>query len=502
MGHNLLASITHVNVGDVVVILVLLVIFWLDYAQGWLTQMTGMMPRRATDVSLGLSPSIRGSSSSSSSSSSGRWVGEGGRAGEEEEDGEVEEEIQIKILLLRLCSKKKGSKKEVAEEEDGDKRRSPHYIRYISPPVPPAPPVPPPAPTAGFTGADQHTATITQRKRRMRPRPVRIEVWDQDEEEDDDDGGRKEAGKGERQSSSSSSSSKGNTYPEGIDGVIIRASIDTIASLPAFLDRLQRKILPPPSSSPSSSSSSSITTSSLAWMVHLYNNGHQQQPQEEEVRERRKGMIGKDAAALAAAWKVTRVVLPCPPPSSSSSSPSSSSSSSSSSLHLMVSDILIDHACSLSPSSSSTTSLAVQSLHREVEEEPKEEGREGGLGAAQSDLLTLGLAFHPSSPSVPSSLPLLHRAAFLRQARLFGHLVRAFPSCLLLTEPYSLRTPLHCLCLPWEGGREGGRGAMVALALERGLEALWMMDREGRTPLELETEPSILSMLQQAASQF
>jgi hypothetical protein len=41
MGRNLLASITHVNVGDVVVILVLLVFFWLDYAQvrgsaGWL----------------------------------------------------------------------------------------------------------------------------------------------------------------------------------------------------------------------------------------------------------------------------------------------------------------------------------------------------------------------------------------------------------------------------------------------------------------------------------
>lgn len=33
MGQNLLASITHVNVGDVVVILVLLVFFWLDYAQ-------------------------------------------------------------------------------------------------------------------------------------------------------------------------------------------------------------------------------------------------------------------------------------------------------------------------------------------------------------------------------------------------------------------------------------------------------------------------------------
>ena len=29
----MLASITHVNVGDVVVILVLLVFFWLDYAQ-------------------------------------------------------------------------------------------------------------------------------------------------------------------------------------------------------------------------------------------------------------------------------------------------------------------------------------------------------------------------------------------------------------------------------------------------------------------------------------
>ena len=33
MGQNLLASITHVNVGDVVVSLVLLVFFWLDYAQ-------------------------------------------------------------------------------------------------------------------------------------------------------------------------------------------------------------------------------------------------------------------------------------------------------------------------------------------------------------------------------------------------------------------------------------------------------------------------------------
>lgn len=33
MGQNLLASITHVNVGDVVVICVLLVFFWLDYAQ-------------------------------------------------------------------------------------------------------------------------------------------------------------------------------------------------------------------------------------------------------------------------------------------------------------------------------------------------------------------------------------------------------------------------------------------------------------------------------------
>jgi hypothetical protein len=33
MGQNLIASITHVNVGDVVAIIVLLAFFWLDYAQ-------------------------------------------------------------------------------------------------------------------------------------------------------------------------------------------------------------------------------------------------------------------------------------------------------------------------------------------------------------------------------------------------------------------------------------------------------------------------------------
>jgi hypothetical protein len=51
MGQNLLASITHVNVGDVVVILVLLVIFWLDYAQ--------VRMRRREEGGLGLGKMIR-----------------------------------------------------------------------------------------------------------------------------------------------------------------------------------------------------------------------------------------------------------------------------------------------------------------------------------------------------------------------------------------------------------------------------------------------------------
>ncbi|EKU20178.1 hypothetical protein NGA_0497520 [Nannochloropsis gaditana CCMP526] len=56
MGQNLIASITHVNVGDVVAIIVLLAFFWLDYAQRhgeWILGEGEVAPPTVEDRGLG-----------------------------------------------------------------------------------------------------------------------------------------------------------------------------------------------------------------------------------------------------------------------------------------------------------------------------------------------------------------------------------------------------------------------------------------------------------------
>ncbi|EKU22962.1 hypothetical protein NGA_0497510, partial [Nannochloropsis gaditana CCMP526] len=309
MGQNLIASITHVNVGDVVAIIVLLAFFWLDYAQDWFTYNKDWIHQLAPEKSKGLLIA----------SNSGRKSEELSQKPRTESDVE---EIHIKVLLLRLRRPQPTEAGQRARlgAEDADERKSPHYLRFF--PLPPKEVVPSTASRHEGSG----TGSGSLGRERWRPRRLRIEVW---EEEEGEEGG-----------------SRLPAYLADIDGVIVRASKASIAALPCTVARLRERV---PAAALSLPPSDPPCPPPRPWMI-LFHQPQGSADDRETGREEETGPeIGEESAStLAAACGVTRVLLPSPPSSSFSSTssflPLSSSRSPSppslsSAFHMMISDV-------------------------------------------------------------------------------------------------------------------------------------------------------------------